>query len=101
MRYPVLFRVIDEQSLGGIDGDLRPISCNGTDHLEILLGGEEGFLLRVYRDDDGDPVKNRQGALDDIDMSQRDWIETAWVQGVAHALLPCAEEALAEGRRAV
>ena len=54
------------------------------EQLQPLLRGEHGLFVAVHHDTDKEPVKAGGAAADDIQMSQRDGVKAAGIDGCFH-----------------
>ena len=68
-------RVVDEQSIEGVHLDVVPVAEHLADHRHALVDREERRLVGVDEDGDDNPIEDRTGALDDVDVAAGERIE--------------------------
>ena len=77
--YPFVYATEDWSDLGAL----------AFDHGHTLFQREQRTLVAVDRHADHQPIHKPGGALDDIEMAQRNRIEGAGIETDAHKELPC------------
>src|SRR5262249_17007332 len=81
-----LVDVVDDQAVEAVDLDVLEGLRDLADHLDPLLFREKRLLRRVVAHRDDHLVEDLRAALDDVEVSVRDGIEAARVDGRAHGL---------------
>lgn len=80
----LLFREVDEESVEGSGARVGGVAQIGFDQLQPFFLGEKRVLAGVFRNGNDDLVEHAACAMQDVEVSVGDWVESAWIDADPH-----------------
>ncbi len=74
-------RVVDQQTLEGIDLDVGEVSADLAQHLHAFLHCEEGVLFRVEQQGNDKAAEQARSPLDEVEVAVGDRVEGPRIDG--------------------